>query len=171
MTRIGIGVALVGLWVFLWGDVSVANLASGAVVAGGLLLAFPGDRRVGATRYVVRPFAAARLIIVFAVQLLGSSVLIAREIVSRRSRIRTGIVACPLRSGSHRLTTALVNIVALTPGTMPVELQLDPPVLYVHVLLLDDVHRVRDDIARLEALIAAAYGPTRRATEAREAKR
>jgi multicomponent Na+:H+ antiporter subunit E len=157
--RIGIASALVALWVLLWGDLSVANVVSGIAIASALLLAFPGDRRADAVRFVIRPVAALRLVLWFAAQLVVSNVLLAREIVRRQSQVRTGVVACPMRTASTRLITVITNMIALTPGTMTVEMSEDPIVLHVHVLKLDDPDTVRADVRELEDRVLAAFGP------------
>jgi hypothetical protein len=41
---------------------------------------------------------------------------------------------------------------------MPVDLTLNPTVLYVHVLHLEDVEQVRRDVRRLTELALAAFG-------------
>ncbi len=157
--RVGIGAWLVVLWLLLWGDVSVANLVSGVVVAAVLLVVFPAAPSGG--RHVARPLALAHLAAYFAYKLVTSTLLVAREVVSPRSRIRTGIVACPLRVDTDGLVTVVVNLIALSPGTMPVDVHDDPPTLYVHVLLLHDVQQVRDQVARLEELVVRAFGSAR----------
>ena len=55
--------------------------------------------------------------------------------------IRTGVIAVPLPGCSDGLLTLVTNIIALTPGTMPLQVTQDPTVLYVHVLHLGDVER------------------------------
>jgi multicomponent Na+:H+ antiporter subunit E len=92
------------------------------------------------------------------VQFVVSNALVAREIVARRSRVRTGIVACPLRTESEPIITLLANVLALSPGTMPVDVQTSPPVIHLHVLVLRDVARARRDVARLEELAVGAFG-------------
>jgi multisubunit Na+/H+ antiporter MnhE subunit len=54
--------------------------------------------------------------------------------------------------------TLMAHVIALTPGTMTVEATSDPPVLYVHFLLLDDLAEARRSLARLERLAVAALG-------------
>ena len=159
MKRIGIAASLVVLWTLLWGDLSAANLLSGTLVAVVLLAAFPGDRRDDAVRYVIRPVATMRLIAWFVVQLVRSNVLLTREVLSPRSRIHTGVVACPMRTSSSRVTTIVANVIALTPGTMTVDIDREPPVLHVHVLKLDDVDAVRQSVTELETLVLAAFRP------------
>jgi multicomponent Na+:H+ antiporter subunit E len=149
---------LVALWVLLWGRFSVANVASGIAVALAVTLVFPSTRGES-HRFPVRPLANLRLFANVGRQLITSNVALTREIVTRRSRIRTGVVACPLRTDDAWSAALVTNILALTPGTMPVRVESDPGVIHVHVLHLDDPDAVRRMVAHLEALVVAAYGP------------
>lgn len=151
------GALLVSFWLLAWGEVSVANVASGLVVAAVLLLAFPPHRRTG-TGSGVSPLGAARLVLHVLGQLVPSNVLVARQILCRRSRIRTGVLAYPLHTPSEEVLSLMAHVIALTPGTMTVEATREPAVLYVHFLLLDDVDRARKTVARLERLAVAALG-------------
>lgn len=149
------GALLVAFWLLAWGEVSVANVASGLVVAAILLVAFPPHRRSGTG---VSPLGVARLVLYVLVQLVPSNVLVAREIVCRRSRIRTGVLAYPLQDPSEEVLSLMAHVIALTPGTMTVEATREPAVLYVHFLLLDDLDLARTTVARLERLAVAALG-------------
>lgn len=162
LVRVGL---LITLWLLAWGDLSVANVISGFVLAVALLVAFPAHRRTG-PRLRVSPLGVARLAVYVLGQLVTSNVLVAREVVSRRSRIRTGVLAYPVRHPSDELLSLIANVIALTPGTMTVEATRDPPVLYVHFLLLDDIDQARRAVARLERLAVAALGGPPRPTTA-----
>jgi multicomponent Na+:H+ antiporter subunit E len=150
---------LVGLWILAWGEASLANVLTGVAVAGALLVAFPLQRRsqVGLR---LSPVGVGRLVLYVLAQLVPSNVLVAREVLSRRSRVRTGILAYPVQHPSDEVITLIANVIALTPGTMTVETTRDPPVIYVHFLLLNDVDKARRAIARLEELVVAALGGT-----------
>jgi multicomponent Na+:H+ antiporter subunit E len=158
MMRIAVRVVpLVALWLLAWGEISVANVVSGTVVALVLLAAFP-PRAGDGTRVRLRPVALARLAGYIVVQLVVSNLLVAREIVGRRSRIRTGVIAHQLEQPSDAVLTMMANVIALSPGTMTVDVTSKPPVLYVHFLLIDDVDEARRDVARLERLVVSALG-------------
>lgn len=146
------------IWVLLWGEPSVANVLSGIVVSSLLLAVFPGRRGTRPDLGRPRPIGLVRFLAYVGVQFVVSNVLVAREIVTRRSRVRTGVVACRLRTESPSMIAFLANIVALTPGTMPVDVETDPPTLYVHVLMLKDPASARRDVARLESLAVRAFG-------------
>lgn len=148
------------IWVLLWGDLSVANVASGIVVAVVLWLLFPPLHRGEPRAAVVRPMAIARFGGHFAWSFLVANVEVAREVLRprSRSRIRTAIVAIPVRGCSEGLLTTVANATTLTPGTMSVEASLDPPQLYVHVLSLQDASQVYADVARFNELVVRAFG-------------
>ena len=146
-------VLLVTLWLLAWGEASLANVVSGVVIAVALLAAFP-PQRPSAVR--ISPTGALRLAAYVLGQLVVSNILVAREILSRRSRVRTGVVAYAVPGASDVLLALIANVIALTPGTMTVEATREPPVLYVHFLLLDDVANARAAIARLEAVCRRA---------------
>jgi multicomponent Na+:H+ antiporter subunit E len=150
-------VLLVGLWLLAWGDASVANVLTGTALAGVLLVAFPLERRP-TSGVRLSPIGVARLMLYVLGQLVPSNVLVAREVLSRRSRVRTGILAYPVQHPSDEVITLIANVIALTPGMMTVETTRDPAVIYVHFLLLNDVEGARRAVARLERLVVAALG-------------
>lgn len=158
MRLIGRGAVLTALWVLLWGEISVANLLSGAAVATVLMVVFPIERPSRFRLGRVRPIGFLRLVAHVAAQLVVSNAVVAREILSRGSRVRTAIVACRLRSPSEPTMTMVANIIALSPGLMAVDLRQEPPTVYVHVLHFRDVAETRRHIAHLEMLVIRAIG-------------
>jgi multicomponent Na+:H+ antiporter subunit E len=145
---------LLAVWILAWGDLSIANVVTGLALAGALLAAFPPRRRAGdAAR--VNPIGFAHLVLYVAGQLITSNVLVAREVLSRRSSIRTGVLAYPVPGASDELLSLVAHVIGLTPGTMTVEATRDPAVIYVHFLLLADVEKARRDIAHIERLARA----------------
>jgi multicomponent Na+:H+ antiporter subunit E len=150
---------LVAAWVALWGEPSAANLLTGVLVAGGLILAFPAfPAPGGARRGRLHPLAAARFAASFLWDLVVATAVVAREVVTPGSRISEGIVAVPIRGVSDLVTTVVANAISLTPGTLTVEVDRDPTVLYVHVLHLRDATAVRRDVRALEARAIRAFG-------------
>ena len=151
-------VLLTAVWVLLWGKLSVANVTSGVIVATVVLVLFP----VGTTDEPVHrthPVALVRLAGYVLGQIVVSNAQLTRQILGPRPNVRTGIVACPLHTGSERTMTFLANVLTLGPGTIPVHVQAEPPVIYLHVLRADDPDAIRRLVARLEALTTAVFGP------------
>ena len=148
---------LLSLWVLAWGSASWANVLSGAVVVGLLLLVVP-DARGSGRRVVVRPVPLARLAAHYVRDTVVSNVQLAREVLRPRPRLSTAIVRVPLDGCSPQLVTAVANLVAMTPGETPVEVEADPPVLYVHVLQFTNADDVRRGIWTLRDQVLAAFG-------------
>jgi multicomponent Na+:H+ antiporter subunit E len=151
------GVALVSIWVLAWGSLTWANLVSGVVVCAVLYLAVPEMRHAG-HRVVVRPVPLARLAGRYLWDVVASNAQVAREVLRLRPRLSTAVVRVPLDGCTDEMLTALANLVIMTPGTMPVEVERDPPAMYVHVLHFSDVGSVRQDVWSLRDQVLAAFG-------------
>ena len=84
-----------------------------------LLVAFPAYH--GKVRPRISLLGAVRLVLYVLGQLVPSNVLVAQQVVSRRSCIRTGVLAYRLDHPSDAVVTLMAHVIALTPGTMTVE--------------------------------------------------
>ena len=149
--------ALVALWLLAWGSIAPAKIAAGVVLAVVLLLLFPSSR-APTPDLRFRPLATVRLVGYVLVQLVTSNLLVAREVLSRRSNVRSGVIAHPMGNAPDAAVALLANLIALTPGTMTVEATRSPACVYVHFLLLDDVEGARHAIGTLDRLVSGALG-------------
>ena len=154
---IGLGLLLLGIWLLLWGSISAANVISGIVVVVVVLMIIP-DVELRLAGPSVRPIWAARFVGRILIDLVVANAVVTREITSPGSSINTGIVAVPMPYCSDAVLTLVANVLALTPGTMPVEVTRTPPVIYIHVLHLRDVEAVRRDVGHLTDLAIRAFG-------------
>jgi multicomponent Na+:H+ antiporter subunit E len=155
--RAGFVAFLLAIWLLLWGEVSVANVMSGLLVTALLLVVFP--RAPGATGFVIRPLPTARFVVFFAREMVESVLLLSRAVLSRESQLHTGVIAVPVHGCRGSLLAVLANLLALTPGTMTVELRDEPPTLYAHVLIFRDLESVRAKVQRLNRLVVLAFAP------------
>ena len=89
--------------------------------------------------------------------MVGSVVLLSVEVLSRRSRFHTGVIAVPVVGCPGSLLAVIANLIALTPGTMTVRIEPDTPTLYIHVLIFHDVETVRVKIEQLNRLVVLAF--------------
>jgi multicomponent Na+:H+ antiporter subunit E len=150
-------IGLATIWVLLWGSASPANVLSGLAIGWLLVLIVPGLRRPGG-RLVFRPKALARLAWHMLVTIVTSNATLVREVLAPTERLRTAVIGVPLPGCSDEVLTLVSNLIALSPGTMPLELTYDPLVLYVHVLHLRDLETTRRDIFHLTDLTVRAFG-------------
>jgi multicomponent Na+:H+ antiporter subunit E len=142
-------------WLALWSDVSMANLLSGALVAGGVVLAFDTWQR---GQPAFRPVRVLGFVGHFLYKLVEANVVVARTVISPRDRIHTGIVAVPVQGLPDAVVTLIADAISLTPGTLVLEVRRNPTVLFVHCLDLRDVEAVRAEVRRLEVLAIRAFG-------------
>lgn len=145
-------------WVMLWDTISVANVLGGLFVGTALLTVFPLRPVADGDRRTVHPLGFVRLAASVLRQLIVSNSLVAREVISPNAELRTGIVACQMRTSSPKLLSTVANILALSPGTMAVDAVDEPPTLFIHVLSLEDIVGVRAGVARLEQQVIEAFG-------------
>jgi multicomponent Na+:H+ antiporter subunit E len=160
MRSLGYVLGAAAIWVLLWGTASPANVLSGLLVGAVLVSAIPGLRPRRSGRHGFRPVAIARLAGHLLAVTVRANAELTREVLAP-SRLRPGIVAVPLPDCSDEVLTLITNLLALSPGTMPLDLDPDATVLSVHVLRLTDVERVRSDVLHLADLTMRAFGADR----------
>lgn len=157
----GVLLWLTVLWVALWHDLTVANVVAGVAV-GALVLGVSGVPRVLARddedRMRIKPLASLYFVAFVFVKLVEANLFLAWEIITPRNRINVGVVAVPLRTESATAAMVVANVITLTPGSITIESLGTPPVLYVNVMHLHDVDRVRRDLLHIEELSVRAFG-------------
>lgn len=153
-----VGIWLVVLWVLLWGELSWANIIAGTIIAVAVMR-FQRHLRParGEDAVAPRPLAALSLVAYVAWAVVMSTVDVIRSVV-RPSRVRTAVIAVPLRTTQSGVVTTVANAVTLTPGTMSLAVSGFPPVLYVHALNYSDRESIVADVRRFEDLAAAVIG-------------
>lgn len=135
---------LVFAWLAVTGEVTVANVLEGAVLAGllVLLLRVPVRRRVRLERVP----KALGLLGYFLKEILLSNAAVARILLSPVSSLSPGIVAVPLDLKSDAGITVLANLVTLTPGALSLDVSSDRRTLYVHALHVEDPDAFRREV-------------------------
>lgn len=156
-SSVAIAVMMLAIWVLAWGSVSWANVASGVVVVAALLIVVPDARRPG-LRLVVRPVPLVRLVVRYLRDVVAANAQITREVLRPRPRLSTAIVRVPLAGCTPEALTLIANLVAMTPGDTPIEVEADPPVMYVHVLQFTTADEERRAIWALRDQVLAAFG-------------
>lgn len=123
------------LWVLLWGDLSWANVLSGAVLGGLVALAFPLPP-IG-TSTTLRPGPLVRLVGKFFADLVLASFQVAWMAIRPGRPPRGGLVVVPLRSRSDLFVATTAGLSSMVPGTVVVDLDRSRGTLQLHVLDLD----------------------------------
>lgn len=146
-------IALFVLWIAMMGEVTVANSLSGVVVIALVNWLFVHDH----SRYVLRPWGAARLAISVLKSLVTSSwQVVLAVLLPNAQRTATSVQHVQLKHGSVFIGAIVANAFTLTPGTMSLDLREEDLVLSVHVLGEVDESQFRTNVLALEDLVAKA---------------
>jgi multicomponent Na+:H+ antiporter subunit E len=143
---------LVAAWCALWGAVSVANIASGTLVAVVATLFAGVDRNAGGLRIV--PLLHF-LWLVFA-DLVVSTVQVAWEILTPTDHTDEAIIAVDPQIGSRSHFLMLVVAITVTPGTAVIDTDADTGRLYLHLLHADKAPEIEQHVRQLAALACRA---------------
>ncbi|MFD1815188.1 Na+/H+ antiporter subunit E [Rhodococcus gannanensis] len=156
--RIGTLTWLVFVWVLLWGNVSVANIVGGLLVAILITVLLPLPRvPVGGRIHV---WSIVKLIGVSLWYAAQSSVQVAWLSVRPGPPPVTGVLRCRLAIKSDLVLTLCVDVLNLIPGTLVLEVDQVKRTVYVHVLDLGTdkaVHQFHRTVRRLERLFIEAF--------------
>lgn len=152
---------LIGVWMLLWGTVSVANVVSGLAIA--LLItvllplpAVPVEGRV-------HPLSLLLLIVVVAYELVMSSLQVVWLAVRPGAPPRSAVLRAHLDIKSDLVLALAVNILTLTPGSIVLEIDQVRRFVYVHVIDVGSqksVDRFYRQVSRIQRLLVATFERT-----------
>lgn len=143
---------LVLAWCALWGSFSLANLLSGTLV--GVLALAVGVG--GSGRGGVRVGPMLRLAGIVALDMVMSTVTVARVVLRPGVRTEEGIIAVPIPAPAKHHLLLLFVAITVTPGTAVVAAESDGSVLYLHVLDADRRDAVEAHVQQLAKLACEA---------------
>lgn len=151
-------VVMVLTWLLLQGELTVANVVGGSVLALLLVIIFPVDGGVLSHRVHPVEFVSFVGFVLYSLVLSSWSVI---KVILRPTptSLRSGIVKVSLAVESPLTTTIVANAVTLTPGTMTLTARVHPAELHIHVLGLDDADEFRASVDDLERRTIAAFEP------------
>jgi multicomponent Na+:H+ antiporter subunit E len=148
--------ALTGWMSFLWalatGDFTLANFLLGFGVSFSVLLFL--------SRMEIRRVRAGFILgAYFLWELLLANLRVAYEVVTPELHIRSGIIGIPLDIQTDTQITLLASLLALTPGSISLDISPDRKILYIHTMYVDDPDVLRKQIKNgFERLILEAFG-------------
>lgn len=84
----------------------------------------------------------------FLYDMLKANLEVAFDLITPKLYTEPGIIAYPLSATTDFEITMLSNIIALTPGTMVLDLSDDRKVIYIHVMYLKDKEKFIEDLKK-----------------------
>jgi multicomponent Na+:H+ antiporter subunit E len=150
---------LVIVWGALWQDFSPGNLLFGVIVALVVTRLFYLPPVELSGRFSV--LHAARYAFVFVWQVIVASAQLLWLAVAKGPRVRSAVVAVPLRSHADLMVTATGHVISLVPGSLVVDVDRANATLYVHYVNVEDeagAERVRREVLAAEAELIRIMG-------------
>jgi multicomponent Na+:H+ antiporter subunit E len=161
---VGRSVALMIVWLALWGEVTPGNVLTGVAMCALLWWLFPPNP----AQHRVSPIGLASFVVFVLWSLVTSSITVFLAVVLRTpERIATAVITVPLTSTSPLVATLVANAISVTPGTLTLDIRCAPGMpseLDVHVLGSTDPESFRSSILDLERRVLAAFRPIDGAT-------
>ncbi|OZM78437.1 Na+/H+ antiporter subunit E [Pseudonocardia sp. MH-G8] len=155
------------VWVLLWGTFTPASVVGGVLVA--LLVTALFRLPLSRERLPIRPVRLFGLIGYLAYDLVVSGAEVSWQALRYGSGARAAIIAVPLLSTSDRVVTVMANALALTPGSMALQIDPDHNVWYVYSLGPRDhegVQRARRRTLDMQRRVLTALGTPAELAEA-----
>lgn len=146
------------VWVGLWGDVSIANVLGGMVVAALVMWLLPLPRvPVGG---LVHPLSLLALLAVITYYALESSIIVGWLAIRPARPPVTGVLRVQLAIKSDLVLVLCSDVLNLIPGTMVLEIDKVRRTVYVHVLDVGSDKSVQafySSTRRLERMFIRAF--------------
>lgn len=150
-------ISLTLVWVLLWGNVSVANVVAGVVVAFIVVTVFPLPPIVFGGK--VRIVGLLRLAGRFAADLVLASTQVAWQALRPGHQPTNAVIQVDLYSRSDLYLTLTAEFLSLVPGSLVVEVRRSTSTLFLHVLGVRDESDVewarRKAVAQEERVVKA----------------
>lgn len=131
-------------WLALTGRFTATNFTIG------FALAFPvvwlSQRGESAHIYLVRIRRLFGFAAFFLVELFKANLRVTHEVLTPRLNVNPGVIAVPLELETDMEILVLTTLIALTPGTLSLDVSSDRRTLYVHAMYIDDVEQFRKTI-------------------------
>jgi multicomponent Na+:H+ antiporter subunit E len=152
-------VALVILWMLLWGSISWLNLVTGLVLAIVVTRVFflPPIELSG--RF--HPWWALVFLADFSAKVVVASFQVAAQAFAARPVSRNAVIGVQLFTRSDLIMTLTAIALSLIPGSLVVEADRERSVLYLHVFSTPDdaaVEAARTQVMRIERQLVRALG-------------
>ncbi|MDH6181606.1 multicomponent Na+:H+ antiporter subunit E [Microbacteriaceae bacterium SG_E_30_P1] len=152
-------VALVVLWMLLWGTVSWISVVSGIIVAVAVTRFFYLPPVELSGRF--NPFWFGVFLLRFLWDVVRASFQVAWLAFRPRSVRSNAVIAVDLVTASDFITTLTAITISLIPGSLVLEVDRDRSILYLHLIGVDDaegIDKMRRKVLSVERGIVRAIG-------------
>lgn len=132
-----LNLALAIIWAALWGAPTLLMLTAGFLM--GFVTLWIASPVFGVqSRYFLRSYRIARLVVYFLYELIVSSIRVAYDVLTPGDFKGQAILEMPLDVESDFEILLVTNLISLTPGTLSLDVTPDRKTLIFHAMYADD---------------------------------
>lgn len=126
------------VWVALTGELNYGNFFFGFVI--GFFILWIKDRNLHSSKrkYFNRVPKILEFIFSFILESIRSNLQVAYDVITPNYNAKPGIVGYKMHARTNFEITMLANAIALTPGTLVLEIDDRNNIIYIHVMYLTD---------------------------------
>ena len=140
-----LNILLTFIWVALTGQLNYTNFVFGFIV-GFFLLWFLNRKRTSNQDYFMRVPKILAFIMYFLYDMLKANIEVAIDVVTPNYNMKPGIIKFEMDAKTDFEITMLANMVAMTPGTLVIDMSKDKKYMYIHVMYLKDIARFKRNL-------------------------
>lgn len=140
-----LNILLTFIWVALTGQLNYTNFVFGFIV-GFFLLWFLNRKRTSNQDYFMRVPKILAFIMYFLYDMLKANIEVAIDVVTPNYNMKPGIIKFEMDAKTDFEITMLANMVAMTPGTLVIDISKDKKYMYIHVMYLKDIARFKRNL-------------------------
>ncbi|MBX9448434.1 MAG: Na+/H+ antiporter subunit E [Taibaiella sp.] len=129
------------LWVALTGHLNYANFAVGYFLGFVILWMISRKDKPEQRKYFTRVPKILEFLLYFLYDTIRANLQVAYDVITPKYFMRPGVVAFPMDAKNEFEITMLANIIALSPGTLVIDVNEPEKIIYIHVMYLNDEER------------------------------
>lgn len=133
-----LNILLTFIWAALTGQLDYTNFVFGYAL--GFFILWLVNRSTKASRdYFYRVPKIFAFILLFFYDLLKSNFEVMKDVLTPNYNMKPGIIKYEMKAKTDFEITMLANMVALTPGTLVIDLSKNKKYMYIHAMYLTDI--------------------------------
>ncbi len=140
-----LNILLTLVWVALTGQLNYTNFVFGFVM-GFFILWMINRTSIGNKDYFYRVPKILAFILSFFYDMLKANLEVAVDVITPNYNMKPGIIKYRMASQTNFEITMLANMIALTPGTLVIDISKDKKYLYIHGMYLKNRERFEYNI-------------------------
>lgn len=126
------------VWVALTGHLNYVNVVFGFALGFFILWLISIRDRSNRKKYFYRVPKILEFLLYFLFDTIKANLQVAYDVITPNYYAKPGIVAYPMEAESDFEITMLANVIALSPGTLVIDVDKVNKLIYIHVMFLSD---------------------------------